>query len=99
MKKSITLSEEAYVKGHGGSFLRFTDEDGNELVGGIWGAYYGASARDGEGNYYDVCWEITNRAAFEAGEEEYACDWDYPTIVYDSDGRNVTDLVSVLIPD
>ena len=97
MKKSITLSQEAYVEGYDGSFLRFTDEDGSELVGGIWGAYYKASAEDELGNHYYVCWEITNRAAFEAGEEEYACDWDYPTIVYDSDGRNVTDLVEVCL--
>ena len=94
MKKSITLSQEAYIEGYDGSFLRFTDEDGNELATGIWGAYYEASAEDEDGNRYCVCWEITNREAFDEGDED-CCDWDCPTIVFDSDGRNVTDLVEV----
>lgn len=94
MKKSITLSQEPYIGGYDGSFLRFTDEEGNELVGGIWGVYYEALAEDESGNRYYVCWDITKREAFDEGDED-CCDWDYPAIVFDSDGRNVTDHVEV----
>ena len=49
----IKLTQEAYIEGYEGAFLRY----GNS-VHGIWDNWYTAHAEDGEGNSYNVYWKI-----------------------------------------
>ena len=78
----IKLTQEAYIEGYEGAFLRY----GNS-VHGIWDNWYTAHAEDGEGNSYNVYWKIKGDYDPEIMEEEYACDWDSPYMVVDEYGN------------
>jgi hypothetical protein len=46
--------------------------------------YYTCKARDEEGNYYRVMWQMTNE---EAEEEENCCDWDDYSVEFDHESE------------
>ncbi|MDH2999227.1 hypothetical protein A1D23_03790 [Chelonobacter oris] len=79
----------AYLVGHAGAFRRFNNEKGEESPCGIWDYWYTAKAADEDGNDYKVVWEILDK---DAGEEG-CCDWERPTYIEDSTGRNMTDTI------
>lgn len=89
--KHIKLTQEAYLDGYDGDFFRFHDEQGNELKQGIFNFWYKARAKDDDGEEYTVIWQIIDKEAFENGDEEYVCDWAYPTYIEDDNGCRVTD--------
>lgn len=91
----ITLTQEPYIDGREGSFLRTVTENGKPTAEGIWGAYYTAAAEDSAGNTYRVFWRI--KEDYDAGsmEEDCACDWNEPFMVLDAAGLNVTGAVEL----
>lgn len=95
MKKIWT--QEAYIEGYNGAFLREIDKNGNDLANGIWGAWYTGQAIDDEGNEYQVFWEILDSYDPEENDDEScACDWSKPWMVLDADGKNVVTEVELV---
>lgn len=88
--KKIKLTQDAYVCGYEGAFYRFTTKDGKRSCHGIWNNWYEGTATDEDGKDYKVIWEITDRDAFDAGDED-CCDWDNPAEILDDEGNTVTD--------
>ena len=96
--KTIKLTSEPYIKGYDGAFMRFVDEEGDELVGGIWNYWYEGSAEDDDGNKYRVVWDVKESWLENEDEDESrACYWDCPEQITDEQGRNVTDRVELIL--
>ena len=84
MKTIIKLTEDAYVCG------------GSLQIGIVLlTEWYQASAEDDAGNEYRVLWELDEEYDPNTQEEDSACDWGSPFVVYDEDGRDVTDEVEI----
>ena len=81
---NIKLKEQAYLAGYEGGFYRFTTDEGKPSIKGIWGEYYTAIAADNNDTEYRVVWEISNREAFDNGDED-CCDWDNPAEILNLD--------------
>lgn len=97
-KKTIKLTEEAYIEGYEGAFLREVDAYGYKLATGIWNNWYTAAAEDSEGNGYMVYWKL--REDFNPAKDEDegdACKWDEPYMVLDEDYKNVIDSVELAL--
>lgn len=85
----IKLTQDAYVEGYEGAFYRLHTYDGKLSALGIQNNWYTANAIDEKGNEYKIVWAITNREAFERGDED-CCDWDNPSEIYSyADGKTV----------
>ena len=85
----IRLTENAYLEGGEGVFYRYHTKDGKLLACGIYGNWYEAHAVDDDDNIYRVVWEISDREAFDNGDED-CFDWENPSeIVRVSDNKSV----------
>ena len=87
----IKLTQEAYIDGYEGAFLRH----GNSPYG-IKDNWYTAQAEDAEGNTYEVYWKIKEDYDPEVMEEADACDWDSPFMVVDEHGNTVEENVEIV---
>lgn len=74
----IRLTENAYLEGGEGVFYRYHTKDGKLSACGIYGNWYEAHAVDDDNNEYRVVWEISDREAFDNGDED-CCDWENPS--------------------
>ena len=92
---TIKLTDAAHIEGGEGMFLRYRDENGKAMAGGIVGAYYTAPAKDDNGNRYDVYWELRGDFDIENEDEDNACDWDHPYMILDDAGRDVEEKVTI----
>lgn len=86
----LRLTQEPYITGYDGAFFPEYTEDGKASVEGWFGAMYTARTVDDNGNEYKVFWKIVNE-----NEPEFACDWDNPVMVLDTQYRNVTNKVKL----
>ena len=86
----IRLTQDAYIDGYNGAFLREYDKNGTALATGLWDSWYTATAKDDKGNAYIVFWAIVPEWNPEEDDESDACDWDNPYMILDGDGKNVT---------
>ena len=85
----IRLTDNAYLEGGEGVFYRYHTKDGKLSACGIYGNWYEAHAVDDDDNEYRVVWEISDREAFDNGDED-CCDWENPSeIVNLSDNKSV----------
>lgn len=82
--KEITLTTPATVQGYEGAFYRYTTDEGKASIMGIYDNWYAANGRDEQGNEYLIVWAISNREAFDYGDED-CCDWDEPSEVLNLD--------------
>lgn len=82
--KKITLTTQATVQGYEGAFYRYTTDEGKASIMGIYDNWYAANGRDEQGNEYLIVWAISNREAFDNGDED-CCDWDEPSEVLNLD--------------
>lgn len=73
----IRLTESAQIGS--GEYPLHTDDGKLSIY--VLHEYYTAHAVDDAGNDYDVYWEITNREAFDAGDDD-CCDWGHPVEIY-----------------
>ena len=86
---TIKLTDNAHIEGYEGAFYRLHTDDGKASACGIHGNWYEATATDENGNEYCVVWEISNKEAFNNGDED-CCDWDNPAEIYSyADGKPV----------
>lgn len=94
--KKILWTQEAYIEGYDGAFLREIDKNGNELATGIWGAWYTAQAIDDEMNEYQVFWKILDSFDLDEDDDEScACNWEKPWMVLDENGKNIVSSVTI----
>lgn len=76
--KKIRLINDAHLEGYENAFYGFTTAEGKASATGIWGERYEATAIDDDGTEYRVVWAISNREAFDNGDED-CCDWNEPS--------------------
>lgn len=85
----LTLTQDAYYDGTADDFLNLSTADGKESLKWIQGPWYTASAKDEDGNDYQVYWKCRDDFDPETDywDEGDACDWDNPIQVfgYDND--------------
>lgn len=91
--KQIKVTEEAYLDGYEGAFLRYRKGNAQQPFG-LNDYWYKAFAKDLDGNKYIVIWEIKEDYDFSQPEDE-ACDWESPYMVIDLNGYNVIDDVTL----
>lgn len=91
----LTLTQNPYIDGGDNDFLRDISEEGVEAATGHWGPWYTASAVGEDGNHYSISWLVSDREAFDAGDQEYCCDWDDPIQIYSLDEYRTIPLDSV----
>jgi hypothetical protein len=92
-EKQIRLTQEAYVEGYAGAFLRKINADGTPSIYGLWDNWYTATAEDAEENEYTVYWAMRDDydASESEGDESDACNWDNPYMILDADNKNILD--------
>ena len=90
--KDIVLSfvGDAFISGYEGAFLRERDEEGNDLITGIWDYWYEQAAKDQYDNDYTVYWTIRDDHDIDDPDEGDACDWYHPFMILTDTGKNVT---------
>ena len=91
----IRLTQDAYVCGYEGAFYRFTTVEGKPSANGIFDNWYEASAEDENGRKYKVVWAVSDKDAFDNGDED-CCEWDNPAEILDEQGNNVTDNCTIV---
>lgn len=87
----LHLTQDAYPCGFSGAFLSKVNEAGEELGTGIYDCWYKASAVDDDSKEYTVYWELRDDYNPEEDDGGDACNWDYPWMITDEDGNNVTE--------
>ena len=86
---NIMLTENAYLEGGRGVFYRYHLKDGRLSVCGIYGYWFEAPGVAEDGTEYRIVWEISDREAFDDGNED-CCDWKNPSEIYRlSDNKSV----------
>ncbi len=93
---TIKLTQDPYIEGYDGAFLREISAEGKYLISGVWNNWYTASAEDAEGNVYTVHWALND--GFDPNTDEDASDafeYEKPYMVIDDDGRNVVTRVAI----